>query len=91
VAAALPPPPVAPPPDADVMPLDPQTLRQVLDELDSLLAQSDAAATRLFEDHAAALRTTLGVPCDELARQIGRFDFDAALVSLRALRQSYQE
>ncbi|MDO8958126.1 MAG: response regulator, partial [Rhodocyclaceae bacterium] len=88
VAAALPPPPVAASADAEVAPLDPQTLRQVLDELDSLLAQSDAAATALFDEHAAALRATLGAPCDEIARQIGRFDFDAALASLRELRQS---
>ncbi|MDO9602255.1 MAG: response regulator, partial [Rhodocyclaceae bacterium] len=68
VAAALPPPPVAAPADADVVPFDPQTLRQVLDELDSLLMQSDTAAVGLFKEHAAALRATLGAPCDELAR-----------------------
>ncbi|MDP2108276.1 MAG: Hpt domain-containing protein, partial [Rhodocyclaceae bacterium] len=86
VAAALPPPPVAAPADADVVPLDPQTLRQVLDELDSLLMQSDTAAVGLFKEHAAALRATLGAPCDELARRIGSFDFDAARETLHGLR-----
>ncbi len=59
----------------------------LLDELDSLLTQSDAAAVGLFKDHAAALRAALGAPCDELARQIGKFDLDAARETLRALRQ----
>ena len=59
-------------------------LRVVLDELDSLLAQSDTAAIALFEKHAALLRT---VQYNELEGQIRQFDFGSALETLRSLRQ----
>jgi hypothetical protein len=85
LAAALPSPTEAP--VADAAPLDPESLRQVLDELDGLLSQSDAAATELFDKHAAALRASLGVPLDAFARQLSNYDFELALQTLHALRQ----
>jgi len=66
---------------------DPETLRRVLDELEALLAQSDTAAIALFDNHAASLQAILGASCDELARQIRQFDFNAARETLRGLRQ----
>jgi PAS domain S-box-containing protein len=65
---------------------DRQALRAMLDELDSLLAQSDTAAITHFQAHADVLRAALGPPCEPLGRQIKAFAFDAALVSLRAQR-----
>jgi HPt (histidine-containing phosphotransfer) domain-containing protein len=85
LAAALPSPPDTP--EADAEPLDPETLSQVLDELDSLLTQSDAAAIELFRKHAASLRASLGAPFDAFARQLGNYDFELALQTLQALRQ----
>jgi signal transduction histidine kinase/CheY-like chemotaxis protein/HPt (histidine-containing phosphotransfer) domain-containing protein len=84
LAAALPP---LPAPAPDVVPPDSETIRKVLDELESLLAQSDTAAVVLFDDHAAALRAALGAACDDLARQIKLFDFEAAEKTARRLRQ----
>jgi PAS domain S-box-containing protein len=60
-----------------------QALRQILEALDELLARSDTGAIELFVNHAAALRVALGSPGDELAWQIGRFDFVAARKTLR--------
>jgi HPt (histidine-containing phosphotransfer) domain-containing protein len=60
-----------------------QALRQILEALDELLALSDTGAIELFDNHAAALRAALGSPGDELAWQIGRFDFAAARKTLR--------
>jgi DNA-binding response OmpR family regulator len=65
---------------------DRQALRAMLDELDTLLAQSDTAAITHFQAHADVLRAALGPPCEPLGRQIKAFAFDAALVSLRAQR-----
>ncbi|MDO8251191.1 MAG: hypothetical protein Q7T78_15930, partial [Rhodoferax sp.] len=85
LAAALPPSPAACP-AADTTPTDPATLRAVLDELDTLLAQSDTAAITHFQAHAALLRAALGQPCESLARQITQFAFDTARATLRAMR-----
>jgi HPt (histidine-containing phosphotransfer) domain-containing protein len=85
LAAALPLPPA--PPAVDAAPLDPETLRQVLDELDSLLTRGDTAVIDLFQKHAAALRASLGAPLDALARQLDNYDFELALQTLHALRQ----
>jgi len=83
LAATLPPrPSVA----AASTPVDRQALASVLDQLATLLASGDAAGITLYEAHAAMLRTALGRGCDQLARQINRFDFEAASETLRALR-----
>ena len=71
----------------DAAPLDQEALRAVLEQLDALLAQSDTAAMALFDQHAAALRGALGAPGEQLGRAIGRFDFQAARKTLRALRK----
>jgi PAS domain S-box-containing protein len=67
---------------ADSPPIAP-ALRQIFEALDELLARSDTGALELFDSHAAALRAALGSPGDELAQQIGRFDFVAARKTLR--------
>ena len=87
LAAALPP-STAARPAADTTPMDPVTLRAVLDELDALLAQSDTAAIAHFQAHADLLQAALGQPCEPLGRQITQFSFDAALATLRTTRQA---
>jgi CheY-like chemotaxis protein len=59
----------------------------VLNELDQLLLQNDTAALALYDDHAAALRSTFGEPCETLGMQIKRFEFETARASLRELRE----
>ena len=76
----------APLPDA--VPPDPEAVRKILDELESLLAQCDTAAVTLLEEHAAQLRAALGVPGDDLARQVKRFDFETATKTLAGLRKA---
>jgi signal transduction histidine kinase/DNA-binding response OmpR family regulator len=83
--AALPPVAIAPSRAADTT-RDPASVRAVLDQLDTLLTQSDTAAITLLQAHAALLRATLGQPGEQLARQIKQFAFEAALETLRSLR-----
>ena len=83
LAAALP--PLAAP--TDFVPTDPETLRKVLDELEALLAQSNAAAITLFEDN-PALRGALGAEGEKLEHLVKQFDFGTAREALRALRQT---
>ena len=71
---------------AAAMPLDQVAVGSVLDQLDALLATGDVAAIAFFETHAASLRAALGPRCDDLARQIDQFAFEAAQSSLRLLR-----
>ena len=61
--------------------------QQVLDRLEALLEASDAAAVSLYEEHARLIRSVLGLPSVELARQIAQFDLTDALETLRDLRQ----
>ena len=84
--AALPPPPAAQPPDA--VPPDPETVLKLLDELESLLVQSDTAAVSLLEGHAALLSAALGGRYENLAHQIKQFDFETAQQTVRELRQA---
>ena len=67
-------------------PVDRQTLDSVLEQLAALLHSGDAASISFFEAHDALLRSALGETSDQLARQINRFDFEAAGETLRALR-----
>jgi len=70
--------------------LDPTDLNKVLDELDALLAKGSVDAIDLFANHASSLSYALGARCEELARQIDRFAFDAARETLRLLRDGVQ-
>jgi HPt (histidine-containing phosphotransfer) domain-containing protein len=88
IAAALPPPQALAPTHG--APLDAETLRALLEQLDTLLAQSDTAALALFDQHAAALRAALGAQGDSLGREIGRFKFQAARHILRAAQSQLE-
>ena len=64
---------------------DEETVKSIFNELDTLLAQSDTNAITFFEENSSVLRTTLGVSCNELGRQIKAFSFEAARETLRDL------
>jgi two-component system sensor histidine kinase/response regulator len=89
LAAALQSPAVAGP--VAVPPPAPQALRQILDELNLLLMQSDAAAISLLQRHTATLRAALGTPFEALARQVNNFDFDTAHKTLCDWREAATE
>jgi CheY-like chemotaxis protein len=63
--------------------LDAAALQRLVSQLDGLLSMDDFDAIVLFERHAELLRLAFGAPCDELARRIRRFDFEAACSLLR--------
>jgi HPt (histidine-containing phosphotransfer) domain-containing protein len=67
-------------------PHDPQLLKTLLDQLDTLLAQHDTAAIALIEDQAPLLRSALGQSGAELVRLIRNFEFDPAHKVLRSSR-----
>jgi CheY-like chemotaxis protein len=72
-------------------PLDPTALNRMLDELETLLARSDTAALPLFRSGTPMLATAFGRSCEQLAAQIARFDFSAALETLRQMRRESRE
>ncbi len=82
LAAALPPLPVAPRNQVS-LPLAPEALKTVLNELDALLVMNDTAAIGLFEKHAVALSAIMGSSFEQLALQIRGFDFKSADEILR--------
>jgi HPt (histidine-containing phosphotransfer) domain-containing protein len=84
LAAVLPTRSIEPGP-TDNRPPDPAILQAILEELGALLTQSDTAAVTHFETHAGLLRRALGPACDDLARQLKQFDFEAALKTLHSL------
>ncbi|MFZ4539597.1 response regulator [Propionivibrio sp.] len=79
---------IARPVQDDLASIDPATLKAVLDELEKLLGQGDAAAIVLFDEHAAELRTALGPPGEEIDREIKKFAFEDAREMLRTVRQA---
>jgi CheY-like chemotaxis protein len=66
--------------------VDATRLAAVLTRLEALLEQGDIAANELARAEAPLLRAELGATGDTLLRQIADFDYEAALVSLRAAR-----
>ncbi|MCX7149459.1 MAG: PAS domain S-box protein, partial [Rhodocyclales bacterium] len=64
---------------------DPVRARAVLKQLEPLLASDDTRAGDLFEANQLLLLATLGAEAKQLGRQIARFDFPAALATLRKM------
>ena len=85
LAEVLPP---IPSPVGEVTPLDAQMQKSLLDELEARLEQGDFSALALLQDHSGPLRVVLGSSCEDLMRQIKRFDFKAAEETLRGLRNA---
>ena len=73
-----------PEPEAPVMDL--AILGGVMNTLETLLEQSDTATLAYYEDNCTILRDALGRNLSVLEGQIKRFDFEAALASLRRER-----
>ena len=65
---------------------DPGVMTALLDELDDHLAHASTDAIALFETHLSTLQAALGPACDQLGRQLKRFDFKAARDILKAQR-----
>ncbi|NTV68600.1 MAG: response regulator [Azonexaceae bacterium] len=73
---------LVPAPDLDVQ-------AQALSALDQLLKSADAGAVRLFEEIAAWLRPQCdALLVEQLARQIGRYDFEEASATLQQIVQN---
>jgi len=87
LAAALPAAPESP--ASDIPPPGMREIHHAVDQLEQLLACSDADALAVLDRHAAALRAALGPAHTELARQVRQFDFDAALRTLRKDRPTW--
>jgi PAS domain S-box-containing protein len=77
---SLPKPPAA---TATPEPLTPGQMAEMLAHLELLLDRADTRATAYLRDQAPNLRAALGERFDTIARHLGRFNFDAALVALR--------
>jgi hypothetical protein len=65
--------------------VDPVLLREVIDQLVSLLEQNDMAALNHVKEHDDLLHAALGHNHSTVAEQIKSFDFGEALATLRKL------
>ncbi|MDO8788053.1 MAG: PAS domain S-box protein [Sulfuritalea sp.] len=70
---------------------DPIRARAVLKQMEPLLATDDIRAGDLFAASQPLLRATLGAEAKQLERQIERFDFPAALATVRELMKLASE
>ncbi|MCX7180954.1 MAG: ATP-binding protein, partial [Proteobacteria bacterium] len=70
-------------PDA-VVP-DPGRAREVLKQMEPLLASDDTRAGDLLEANCLLLRTTFGTAAMQLERQVATFDYPGALATLRKI------
>ena len=77
---------------ADGVAADPVRARAVLKQMEPLLVADDTRAGDLFAANQPLLLATLGAEAKQLERQIERFDFPAALATVREMlrRQSGQ-
>ncbi|MDD5367188.1 MAG: response regulator, partial [Gallionellaceae bacterium] len=65
---------------------DPERLRPLLDQLESLLATDDTTAGQVLAENRDLLRQAFGEAAAVLIGEIDGFDFQAALATLKALR-----
>ncbi|MBK1640406.1 histidine kinase [Chromatium okenii] len=75
----------APLPAAPVT-LEPALVMEVIARLETLLMIDDTAANTTFDENEALLRQLFGELAQQLGRQIERFDYQAALETLRTLK-----
>jgi two-component system sensor histidine kinase/response regulator len=66
-------------------------VRQVLDELEHLLAAANMQANRLIETHAALLKAALGPLGEELEQRIEHFLYPEALETLKQAQREIEE
>jgi PAS domain S-box-containing protein len=67
---------------------NPDRARAILDQLEPLLVRDDTAAGELFDANRPLLLGTYGAGAMQLGRQLGDFDYPAALATLRELMQA---
>ena len=68
--------------------VDPDTLREVCDQLARYLGECDYASVQFFKDNGAMLRAALGTHFTPISEAIGRCDFVDALARLDAWRSA---
>ncbi|PPD49209.1 MAG: histidine kinase [Methylobacter sp.] len=68
--------------------VDPEQVNRVLSELEALLAEDNAIASRLARESANLLNVRLGKRYAEFSRQIDAFDYESALATLRETLQT---
>jgi two-component system sensor histidine kinase/response regulator len=66
---------------------DPATVARLLEELTTLLENSDAAALAFLDRHGESLRPALGGRFESVTRLASRFELDRALEALRSVRK----
>jgi len=71
--------------------VDMDQARKLLAQLLPLLAADDTAACELLARKRQVLQAALGTAATPLLQQIAAFDFPAALITLRALIEKYQD
>ena len=76
-------------PAADTAPPDPIRLRTVVAELEATLAEDNTRAGQLVSENSSLLRAAFGESFDDLAHEVEKFDFEAALETLRALLKTH--
>ncbi len=64
---------------------DPERVKQILMELENLLAEDNTQASHLAKEFEGVLRTKLGSSYADFIRQIDLFDYDGALETLRGI------
>ncbi|MBW6520856.1 MAG: response regulator [Desulfoarculaceae bacterium] len=69
-------------------PADPVRLRQILTELEALLLENNGRASLLIRESTPLLRPVMGPHFNALSRQIETFNFEAALKTFHAVRDS---
>ena len=84
---ALPQPAQAAAPTGQANAPDWQSLRPLLERLDALLAEDDAEAVDLFQEHRAELKTALGPQFQQMESALGDFMLNEALEALRTAQQ----
>jgi two-component system, sensor histidine kinase and response regulator len=67
------------------------SLRAALNQLETLLGEDDLRATEVLASATPKLRCALGAKAEPLLRAIDMFEFPAALIILRRLRQDQSE
>jgi PAS domain S-box-containing protein len=70
----------------ETLPVDPVALSALIDRLDSLLVIDDTAANAIFDEYQDLLLQAFGESARQLGRQIARFDYQAALATLRTAK-----
>ena len=84
---ALPQPAQAAAPTGQANAPDWQSLRPLLERLDALLAEDDAEAVDLFQEHRAELKNALGPQFQQMESALGDFMLNEALEALRTAQQ----